>query len=246
MDTKRARMFGINGVFFLCIISCSFQGCKKEPSRTTGEETLLSTGTTKGHKELGLSLYENGKNREAIEEFKKALADNPGDAEVCFELASAYSDEEMIDDAITMYKRVIELEPNHIEAHYNLGFILLDKGSCAEGIEELKKVLEIDPKYEDISYSLADAYYDCKKVDDAIVIWESLLKEDPDDKVLHYNLGVAYRDKGQLERALTEAEKALAGDVKDADARKLFRQLTQKRGKKSSGKSKKTTEKKEK
>lgn len=241
MISKRTSIRGISVIFFLCITACSLQGCKREAPQANGEKAVLSTGIKKGHKEVGLSLYEKGENREAIEELKQALTDSPDDVEVYFKLASAYSDEEMTDDAILMYKKVVELEPNRIGAHYDLGFILIDKGLCDEGIAELRKVVELDPRYEDVSYSLGDVYYDCKKVDDAIALWESLLKEDPDDKILHYNLGVAYRDKGQLDRAISEAEKALAGDVRDADAKKLFRQLTAKKRSKSSGKSKKKT-----
>ena len=250
MNTKWAGILGISGLFFLCVTSYSLQGCKKESHRADVEKTAVSNSETlKGHKELGLALYEKGKNAEAIEEFKKAITDNPGDVPVYFALASAYSDEEMIREAIDAYKKVIELEPNHIEAHYNLGFILLDEDSCEEGIAELKKVLEIDPTYEDVSYSLGDAYYDCKKIDDAIETWKTLLLNDPNDSVLHYNLGLAYRGKGQRELAMSEVEKAIACDPKNEDAKKLFQQLTtKKRGIKRSGnvKSKKRTEDKNK
>lgn len=250
MNTKWAGLLGISGLFFLCVTSYSLQGCRKEPPQAHVEKTVLSNSETqKGHKELGLALYEKGKNAEAIEEFKKAITDNTADVTVYFTLASVYSDEEMIREAIDAYKKVIELEPNHIEAHYNLGFILLDEDSCEEGIKELKKVLEIDPTYEDVSYSLGDAYYACKKIDDAIETWKILLLNDPDDSVLHYNLGLAYRDKRQWELAMSEVEKAIACNPKNEDAKKLFQQLTtKKRGVKRSGnvKSKKRIEDKNK
>lgn len=244
MSSKRTSTRCLSIIFYLCIIACSLQGCKREAHQTNGGNASLSSGIKKGHKEAGFSLYENGENQEAIEELKQALADSPDDVEVYCKLASAYSDEEMTDDAISMYKKAVELEPNHIGAHYDLGLFLIDNGMCDEGIAELRKVWELNPRYEDVSFTLGDAYYDCKKVDDAIAIWESLLKEDPDDKILHYNLGIAYRDKRQLDRALSEAEKALAGDMRNADAKKLFRQLTAKKRSKGSGKSKKKIEKK--
>lgn len=250
MNTKWAGILGISGLFFLCVTSCSLQGCKKESPRTQADKAVLSSsGTQKGHKELGLALYEKGKSAKAIEEFKKAITDNTADVTVYFALASAYSDEEMIREAIGAYTKVIELEPKYIEAHYNLGFILLDEGSCDEGIKELKKVMELDPAYEDVSYSLGDAYYDCKKIDDAIETWKKLLVNDPNDSILHYNLGLAYRDKRQRELAMSEVEKSIACDQKNEDAKKLFQQLTtKKRGIKRSGniKSKKRTEDKNK
>lgn len=116
MNTKRFGMLGISGLFFLCVVSYSLQGCKKESPPAGAEKSVISDREVqKGHKELGLSLYEKGKNLEAIEEFKKTIADNTADIGVYYNLASAYYDEGMIHDAIDMYKKVIEIDPNHTE-----------------------------------------------------------------------------------------------------------------------------------
>ena len=102
---------------------CSLVGCKKElPPASVGKSEQAKV--KKGHRELGLELYEKGKNPEAIAEFTKAIADNTANVEVYFKLASAYYTEEMTNDAIAMYKKIIEIEPNHVEAHYELGLAL--------------------------------------------------------------------------------------------------------------------------
>ena len=74
MNTKWAGILGMSGLFFLCVTSYSLQGCKKESPRAAVEKTAVSDSETlKGHKELGLALYEKGENAKAIEEFKKAI-----------------------------------------------------------------------------------------------------------------------------------------------------------------------------
>ena len=101
MNTKRLGILSVSGLFLICVTLYSLQGCKKESPPAGGEKSVISTsGIQKGHKELGLAFYEKGKSIEAIEEFKKAIADNTADVEVYYKLASAYYDEEMINDAI--------------------------------------------------------------------------------------------------------------------------------------------------
>ena len=247
MNTKRISSLSTRGVFLICIIFCGLAaGCKKElPPASVGKSEQAKV--KKGHRELGLELYEKGKNTEAIAEFKKAIADNTANVEVYFKLASAYYDEEMTHDAIDMYKKIIEIEPNHVEAHYELGLVYVEEGLCDDGIGELKKVLEIDPKYEDAYYSLGDAYYDCNRKDDALKVWKTLLKDNPEDSIFHYNLGVIYRDKGQFKNAILELQKAIASDPNNDNAKKLLQQLTTKKQRvKSTGDIKKNKKKAEK
>jgi len=247
VNTK-IRNLCVSGVCLACITFFILEGCKKELPQT-GVSKTGQTNIKKGHKEIGLALYEKGKKAEAITEFKKAVADNTANVEVYYKLASACNDEEITNDAIAMYKKVLEIEPNHVEARYDLALVYLDEGLCEEGIRELKKVLEIDSKYEDAYYRLGDAYYDCNRKDDAVEVWKTLLKDNPEDSILHYNLGVVYRDKKQTKDAISELQKAIASDPKDDDARTLLKQLTvNKQGIKSTGniKNKKKTEKKNK
>ena len=89
-------------------MQCFFilEGCKKELPQT-GVSKPGQAKVEKGHRELGLGLYEKGKNAEAIAEFKKAIADNTANVEVYYKLASACYDEEMTNDAINMYKKLL-------------------------------------------------------------------------------------------------------------------------------------------
>lgn len=211
---KRSNILTI--IVFLTAFTFIFQGCKKE----------LSQKAVKSHKELGFFHYDQGRDREAIEELKKAILDNAADPEVYYKLASAYNNEEMVSDAISMYKKAIELNPHHPEAYYELGLIYIDEGMCEEGLNTLKKAQNISPQADDISYTLGDAYYECGKINEAIVVWESLLKNNPADSILHYNLAMAFRDKGDVHRAISACNKALAIDPNDTEVKKLLEQLT--------------------
>ena len=138
MNTKILRSLWVSSLCLAGIVFFILEGCKKE-SPQTGVSKPVQVNVKKGHKELGLELYEKGKNAEAIAEFKKAIADNTANVEVYSKLASACYDEEMTGDAISMYKKVIELEPNHVETRYDLALVYLDEGLCEDGIRELKK-----------------------------------------------------------------------------------------------------------
>lgn len=233
MNTHRSNMVVLGGLSLLVMVFFGLQGCKKESPQVAKERPVVVTKAVaavpkQGHKEIGLSLYKEGKNEEAIAELKKAIADNTANVEVYYKLACAYYDEELTDDAIQTYKKTLEMDPKHVEAHYDLGLIYIDEEMYDSGIKELQKVLELDPQHEDALYSLGDAYYECKKVDEAIKTWETLLKDEPSDSILHYNLGLAYRDKGLKNQAISMAEKAIALDPQNDEAKELLKQITSK------------------
>ena len=106
MNTTILRSLWVRGLCLVCSAFFILEGCRKELPQTDVSK-LEQTKVKKGHRELGLELYEKGENTEAIAEFKKAIADNTANVEVYTKLASAYYDEEMTNDAIAMYKKSI-------------------------------------------------------------------------------------------------------------------------------------------
>ena len=91
MNTKILKSLWVSSLCLVCIAFFILEGCKKESPQTDVSKSV-QVNVKKGHKELGLELYEKGKNAEAIAEFKKAIADNTANVEVYSKLASACYD----------------------------------------------------------------------------------------------------------------------------------------------------------
>ena len=95
---------------------------------------------------------------EAIKCFKKAIAIDPNNAAIHYNLGITYYDKGMLDEAITEYKKTIAINPNYIDAHYNLGFTYMEKEMFDEAIVEFKKVIAIDFNSADAHHNLGYSY----------------------------------------------------------------------------------------
>jgi tetratricopeptide (TPR) repeat protein len=95
---------------------------------------------------IAWELAQKGKYNEAVGEWKKALALNPGEAGVHLNLGVALARGGKSDEAIGEYRKALELDPNDPETHYRLGMSLADGGKFNEAVASYEKGLSLSPK----------------------------------------------------------------------------------------------------
>ncbi len=78
---------------------------------------------------------------EAIEQYERATAADPGNAELFMDLGSAYYIAHRWDEAIKAFERAVALNPGLGHAHYYLGVLYSAKGDKQRANEELNAVL---------------------------------------------------------------------------------------------------------
>ncbi len=98
------------------------------------------------HNNLGIALFADGKNEEAISHFKTAIKLKPTHVKAYYNLGIALADRK-IEEAISYYKMAIKLNPYYTNAHYNLGVILLQKGEMKEAVHHFRKTLRLRPGF---------------------------------------------------------------------------------------------------
>ncbi|MEA3560905.1 MAG: tetratricopeptide repeat protein [Candidatus Omnitrophota bacterium] len=77
--------------------------------------------TEKSHFEIGQFLFLNEKYDQAIVEFKKAVKQNPEDAEIFYNLGIVYEAKSMLKEAREFFEKALELDPKHklAEQHFS-------------------------------------------------------------------------------------------------------------------------------
>lgn len=105
-----------------------------------------------------LTIERNKDWRGPIIFYNKILEHNPEIARVHNNLAMAYSDKGMADEAEKHYKTAIALEDKYAETHHNLALLYLRKGKPEEGISELKKAIAIDGNFVYSHLTLREVY----------------------------------------------------------------------------------------
>jgi len=73
----------------------------------------------------------------------KPFALNPNDAGAHNNLASAFQDQDKLDDAIVEYREAIRIDPNLAEPHYLLGEALRQQGNRTGSAREFREFLRL-------------------------------------------------------------------------------------------------------
>jgi tetratricopeptide (TPR) repeat protein len=96
---------------------------------------------------LGIALFADGKNEEAISHYKMAIKTNPAHDLPYYNMGVALSGKKKNDEAIFHYKLAIKLNPDFTNAHYNLGIILLQRGAMKEAVYHFREAVRLRPEF---------------------------------------------------------------------------------------------------
>ena len=96
----------------------------------------------------GLKLFGEGKHKEAIAAYGKALEISPDWTEALHGLAMAHMNNGTLDEAIAVGKRIVELDPNDAFAHTSLSMFYQRKDMIEEAEKEAVKARMISWKEE--------------------------------------------------------------------------------------------------
>src|SRR5215469_3264015 len=129
---------------------------------------------------------------ESIENYKKALALQPGSPVIMERLAEIYAKSQRIRDAVAEAQEVLKIDPNNLAAHRLLARIYvrtlgdanageLQKENLAKAVEQFNAILKLDPKDTSSALWLARLYRFENEHAEAEKILRSILERDPDN-----------------------------------------------------------------
>ena len=95
--------------------------------------------------ELGYTLYEQGRMKEAQTVFQGLVISNPYDAYFHGVLGSIYQKQGFTDGALEEYSLSLGLDPANIEAWVNRGELLMQKGAFQQAAGDFKHAIDLDP-----------------------------------------------------------------------------------------------------
>jgi len=93
----------------------------------------------------GNALRSEGKNSEAISQYKMAIELKPDFVKAYNNLGSALIAERKIEEAISHFKMAIKIKPDYADAYNNLGSALFQKGEMKEAVHHFRETLRLKP-----------------------------------------------------------------------------------------------------
>ncbi len=174
------------------------------------------------HFSLARGLEEEGKFVQAIDEFKKAVQEDPQSASLRVELASAYLRHRRIREAVQEAENAIRLDSHSLEAHKLLGQIYyssianedLNRGPASsenlkKAVQEYETIARLDPADSSSMLSLSNLYRYDGQTDKAITTLKKFLEMVPSSEAGLANLAQIYSDQGNFKEAINVFQKAL-------------------------------------
>jgi predicted O-linked N-acetylglucosamine transferase (SPINDLY family) len=117
---------------------------------------------------------------EAADNYRRAIAANPGLAEPHEGLANVLFQQGRIDEAIAGYRQALTLFPNLAELHANLGAALKIQGRNMEAIASYRQAILLNPNSATTHTNLGSAYQALGDLDAAIESFRRALALEPD------------------------------------------------------------------
>src|SRR5271170_1741405 len=120
-------------------------------------QTDLSEKGMKALPEQGMKALDDKRYADAVSSFTQAIAADPKDYSLHFNLALAYSLMGKNAEAIPEYKKTLELKAGLFEAELNIGISLLREKQAGDAVPYLTDAAAQNPKQYRPSYYLGEA-----------------------------------------------------------------------------------------
>ncbi|TVP98416.1 MAG: tetratricopeptide repeat protein [Planctomycetaceae bacterium] len=164
----------------------------------------------------GTKLYQQGQYTAAMQEFQKAIATDPQNADGYYNLAATThrigvqrQDTALLTQAEALYNQCLDHAPNHVECHRGLAVLLVDTGRPDRAFALLKNWAAQNPNYAEPRIELARLYEEASEIQTAQKYLENAVQIDANNARAWLALGRIRERDGDLVQALQNYQQSL-------------------------------------
>lgn len=130
----------------------------------------------------GRAALEARRFSEAVDEFRKAVAEQPESVPAHFNLGAALTQSGDLPGAIEQFKETLRLDSKHANAHYNLGLLLAQANQHEQAITHLQQALSVEPNDHNARFLLAQELFKARRLEEAEAELKRVVEADPDNE----------------------------------------------------------------
>jgi len=166
----------------------------------------------------GMKLFREAKWEKAVEEFTKALTEDPSNPLLYFYRGLSQENNGQIDNALADYQKAIELKPDFILPYSRSGKIHARQQNQEKAGEFYQKAVELGDQDITTLYNYGVVLINLGRSPEAQSIFESLLSQDTDYADAYYHLGIIAIGQGDSAKAKELLQKFLELDPENRNA----------------------------
>jgi tetratricopeptide (TPR) repeat protein len=182
------------------------------------------------HYNVGVELESQGRLKEAIAEYDKALHLDPNFSLAYNNRGAAYANLGQFQRAIQDYDESLRLDLQNNVAYNNRGAAYADLGQFQQAIQDYDEAIRLNPQDAKAYFNRGNAYYDLDQLERAIQDYDEAIRLNPQDAKAYFNRGVAYKKLGRKAEAIADFERfiTLTNNPQWIEmARRVFEKLSQ-------------------
>jgi len=180
-------------------------------STRSGQRLLNAVpGSRQAHQLYAETLEAQGKSTDAITEYRKLLATEPGLAGIHYQVGRLLLAGEptiaTLEAARREFEEELRISPTHVDSEYELGEMARQARKWNEAIEHFSRAVKVDPNAIRALIGLGKTLVSAGRPVEAVQPLQKAVKLAPEDASAHYQMYLAYLRVGREE----EARKQLA------------------------------------
>ncbi len=146
----------------------------------------------------------------AIMHYKNAVALNPNDFMLLFNLANELYGQGHKEEAITYYDRALEIRTNVEQVYFNKGVVLTQLEQHDKAADCFMQAINTNKNYTRAYIHAGNAFEKINRHPEAIDMYQKALEIDSNNAELHHRLAVVYRHLDKFQEAIQEMRNAIA------------------------------------
>jgi tetratricopeptide (TPR) repeat protein len=161
------------------------------------------------YNEDGVFLFRQGRYEYATETFKAALALQPDNPDLVYNLAQCQDRRGQLAQAEQLYGQCLQRSPDHAECHHALAVLLVQQGRRDEAVRMVEEWLQRSPKLAAAYAEDGWLYAQANDPRRALMRYQQALDFDPHDNRALVEMGRLYEEMHYPDRALVLYQHAL-------------------------------------
>ena len=159
---------------------------------------------------LALAQSELGRNNAALDNYDRALAVKPDDAEALYNRGNTLQGLGRFEEALESYERALAVGADFAEVFNNRGVAVQKLGRFEEALKSYQQALAVRPEYAEAFNNSGNALQEARRFEEALERYDQALAVRPEYAEALDNRGNTLRALGRLDEAMGCHKQALA------------------------------------